>query len=665
MADSPIKAALSEIKAGPGATEGPSSLSTRGISALIAAVKRGEIDALVLPTPQGDRVFSSKSDEEPYRVLIEAMSEGALTLSRDGIVLYCNSAFARIVGSGLEKVIGASLPELVIPADAAKLRHLLIEGCEAPARTEVNLKSSDGQAVPVYVSVQPLPRGGADRICAVVTDLTELVQARQAQLRLAEIVETSADAILAITAEGVILSWNRGAENLLGYAAREVAGRSVLVAIAVDKCEEFLSLLQRVCSGESAQDIETALRRNDGGRVDVILTLSPILDHWGKVSGASVIARDNTIRKRAQRRLEGVLEAAPDSIVVVNHNTVIEFVNTQAEILFGYSRSEMIGRPLTLLFPRCQHDFLGKWFEDGPSGRLPGTRHEISAVRADGSEFPAEISVGAVESEEGILLCGSVRDVSERHGFQQALREKNAQLQVALNAKEYFLSTMSHELRTPLTAIIGFIGILLMKISGPLNDAQVRQLGLIRSSAKHLLAIISDLLDLGRIEAGKAELHSGPVSCAEVLQEVSQELSGAIEQKSLEFKVNPPETPVSLQTDRRFFRQILMNLLTNAIKYTDHGSVCVSWRQNGPAPDGTVSIVVSDTGMGIRKGDLPRLFIGFSRVQSGPDQSREGTGLGLHLSQKLAILLGGRITVESEFGKGSAFTLTLPGGAVR
>ena len=635
-------------------------MSKRDISELIAAVRSGEIDALVLPTPRGERIFTCVSQEEPYRVLIEAMSEGALTLSPDGTILYCNSAFAQLLGNSLEKVIGSRLPSFVIPPDAAKITLLLDNGSHGPARAEVSLLSRRGQTVPVFISVQPLRNGERDPICAVVTNLTEVVQARQAQLRLAEIVEHSADAIFAISAAGIVQSWNRGAENLLASSASEITGRSILPSVAVDRCEEFLGLLQQVCSGQSAQNIETVLLRPGGARVDVTLTLSPIRDHHGQVTGASAIARDNSAGKRHQRRLQGVLEAAPDAIVVVNHNADIVFVNTQAEILFGYRRSRMIGRPLSLLIPRCVNEFLGNWFQQEHNGRLPGTRHEISAVRADGSEFPAEMSLGAVESEDGTLLCGSVRDTSERHSFQQALREKNAQLQVALNAKEYFLSTMSHELRTPLTAIIGFIGILLMKISGPLNDAQVRQLELIRSSAKHLLAIICDLLDLGRIEAGKAKLQVELVSCLELVHEVSLELSGAIELKSLQFHILPPDSPVNLPTDRRFLRQIIVNLLTNAIKYTDTGSVTVSWRQETHPSEGTVSFRVADTGMGIQKSDLPRLFIGFSRVQNEFGPPREGTGLGLHLSQKLALLLGGRITVESEFGKGSVFTLTLP-----
>jgi PAS domain S-box-containing protein len=632
---------------------------SRDIVQVIAAVERGEIDAFVLPTPQGERIFTSSTNEQHYQVLIEEMSEGALTLSGSGTIVYCNSAFARIVGCQLEKVIGAFFSDLVVAADAGKLKELLAQGCLTSARTELALRGAGGLEVPVYVSFQPLRGADCSRICAVVTDLTEFVEARQAQLRLAAIVENSADAILSTTPEGTILSWNRGAEHLLGYCADEVIGKSILSTIPVDRCESFLRLWERVQSGESIENFELLQLHKNGTRIDAALTLSPIRDRQGRVIAASAIARDNTSRRKAQRRLQSVLESAPDSIVVVNHNGIIVFVNTQAEILFGYLRDEIVGQHLALLFPSCLQDFFGDWLQQDSRARLPGRRHEVSALRADGTEFPSEISLGPVESDEGTLLCGSVRDVSERHGLQRALREKNAQLQAALNTKEHFLSTMSHELRTPLTAIIGYTGILLMKIPGPLNDEQIRQLELVRSSARHLLSIISDLLDLARIEAGNAEVQREQVSCLEVVKQTLHELGPAQVEKGLELRLEEPPGPVTLFTNHCFFRQILTNLVSNAIKYTDQGFIRISCRQHG---ESMVSVTVTDTGIGIRQEDLSRLFVQFCRIRSESSPSREGVGLGLHLSQKLAILLGGRITVESVFGQGSSFTLTLPVG---
>lgn len=634
-------------------------ISSRAVLHLVSAIGRGEIDALVLPTPQGERVFTQWSVEQPYRVLVEAMTEGALTMTVEGTILYCNSAFAEMIGSSLEKVIGSCLSDLVMPADRAKLICLLDQGCCVPTRAELRL-NSQSRTVPVYVSAQPLPDSAGNRICAVVTNLTELDEARQAQRHLAAIVETSADAIMSTTPAGLVSSWNRGAEHLLGYSAAEMLGLSVLNTIPVDRCAGFMLLLDQVKSGQSEHNFEMEQLRKDGTRIDVVVTLSPIRDRQGQVVAASMISRDNTTRQRAHRRLQSVLESAPDAIFVANHNGLIVLVNTQAEILFGYHRDQMVGQPLALLLPRSFQDIFGKWFQQDPGLRLPCSRHEVYGVRADNSEFPAEISLGPVEADDGVLLCGAVRDVSERYALQKAVREKNAQLQAALHAKEHFLATMSHELRTPLTAIIGFIGILLMKISGPLNDAQVRQMELVRSSARHLLAIINDLLDLARIEAGKAQLQCEDIFPLEVVEETVRELHGAAEQKRLQLTISAPLLPIQIQSDRRFLRQILANIVSNAIKFTDQGTVNISFAESGENSSRNISFIVADSGIGIRSEDLSRLFIEFCRVQTDSGSRREGTGLGLHLSQRLALLLGGRITVESEFGRGSTFTLTLP-----
>lgn len=642
-------------EAGTGAT----GLARRAVSELVAAVERGEIDALVLPTPEGDRVFTASSDEHPYRVLIEAISEGAITLDSDGTILYSNSAFARLVGFRLEKVIGSYLSSLVAAADHPRLQQLLSSAHGAQARAEIMLLTADGHTVPAYVSAQPLP-GEDDRLCAVITDLTEVEQAREAHSRLASIVEHSADAIISLTPEGEVLTWNKGAEGLLGYKMAEMLGQSVLKTVPIDRCEEFLRLLDRIRQGSPIENLEFIQLRKNGTPVDVLLTLSPVCDRQGRVLGASAIAHDNSSSRRAQRRLESVLKSAPDAIIAVDHNSTIVLVNSQAEVLFGHSRPALVGQPLSLVLGRGREECVAPWLGQVPGQHLPGDRHQITAIHADGHMFPAEVSVGGMETEDGTLVCASIRDVSERLAFQQALRETNTQLQAALRAKDHFLATMSHELRTPLMGIIGFIGVLLLRLSGPLNEAQVRQLELVRSSARHLLAIINDLLDLARIEVSEVQLQRDTFCCATLLEETIRELADTAEQKDIELKMIPPAAPVMLHTDRRYLRQILSNLLGNAVKFTDTGGVQVRIEAKGEGPSRTVAIAIIDTGIGIQRQDLSRLFVDFCRVQSSSEH-REGTGLGLHLSQKLALLLGGRITVSSEFGKGSVFTLTLTG----
>ncbi len=234
----------------------------------------------------------------------------------------------------------------------------------------------------------------------------------------------------------------------------------------------------------------------------------------------------------------------------------------------------------------------------------------------------------------------------------QALAQASAE---ANRMKSEFLASMSHELRTPLNAMIGFSGMLLMGLPGPLNAEQKRQLEMIHSSAKLQLSLINDLLDVGRIEAGKVELHIAPVDCRAVVQEVATLLRPLAESKQLDFGVDVGAGDFTLATDRRALSQILINLTNNAIKFTDAGRVRIDLRRL----NGTTSIAIADTGPGIKPEDQAKLFDSFARLENGGVKKQEGTGLGLYLSRKLAELLGGKISLESEYGKGSTFRLIL------
>ncbi len=224
---------------------------------------------------------------------------------------------------------------------------------------------------------------------------------------------------------------------------------------------------------------------------------------------------------------------------------------------------------------------------------------------------------------------------------------------------------MSHELRTPLNAIIGFTGTLLMRLPGPLTDEQSKQLGTIRSSARHLLSLINDLLDLGKIGSGKVALALEPIVLQSVVEEVRTTLLPAAEAKGLELKTIVPECELVVTTDRRALSQILFNLVSNAIKFTERGEVCIVLARESVNGKTWTQLSVHDTGIGIRPEDQPKLFQLFSQVERIGPRRHEGTGLGLQVSQKLAELLGGQIHFKSEYSKGSTFTLSLPESAGR
>jgi signal transduction histidine kinase len=234
------------------------------------------------------------------------------------------------------------------------------------------------------------------------------------------------------------------------------------------------------------------------------------------------------------------------------------------------------------------------------------------------------------------------------------LEKANLKLQELDRLKSMFIASMSHELRTPLNSIIGFTGIILQGMSGEINEIQRKQLTLSKNSANHLLNLINDVIDISKIETDNVELYIQEFDLTRLVHEIKDSFAVAVDKKGLEFSLETP--PILLiESDERRTKQVLVNFISNGLKFTDRGKIEIKIVKK----DETVEIAVKDTGIGIRKEDMDKLFKAFSQIYT-PGRVKEGTGLGLYLSKRIAYLLGGDIKTESEFGKGSAFTLTLP-----
>ena len=602
----------------------------------------------------------------------EQNPDALLVLSPQGVVLEWNPAAELIFGYSQAEVQGRSMFDLIVPQGRAHEEDLFrTEALRLGTSVqEAVRRRKDGSLVHVNVSTKAVRDADGQVLYFLSSkkDVTQLKVQRDAKLleaRFRDLLESTPDAIVMVNVTGRIVLVNSQAERVFGYPRAELLGQAVEVLLPHRYRGAHLGHRSGFFGQPRTRTMGAGLElhglRKDGSEFPVEISLSPIDTEEGTMVMSAI--RDITDRKRADQKFKDLLEAAPDAMVIVNREGHIVLVNSQAVKLFGWSRDELLGQPIELLVPQrfsARHPDHRRNFFAEPRTRSMGAGLELHGLRKDGSEFPVEISLSPLETEEGLFVSSAIRDVTERKRAEQALRDKNLELENAALVKDRFLASMSHELRTPLNAIIGFTGTLLMKLPGPLNAEQDKQLRIVQTGAKHLLSLINDLLDVAKLSANKVTLNLEPVDCKTLIEEVSATLEMEARRKGLAFAVHTPPVDVLLLTDRRALSQILINLVGNAIKFTQQGRVDVVL-QDLQLPTGrAVQLRVQDTGPGIPLQEQPRLFEAFSRVESADRRHHEGTGLGLHLSRKLAEALGGTLGFDSTEGRGSTFTLQLP-----
>ena len=366
-------------------------------------------------------------------------------------------------------------------------------------------------------------------------------------------------------------------------------------------------------------------------------------------------------KKTQDTKFQSFLESVPDAIVIVDKQGNIQSVNKQTEEMFGYLRNEIIGNKIELLMPsrfKEAHPGHRDGFVSHPKTRKMGEGMQLFAQRKNGLEFPVEISLSNIETEDGFMVCSSIRDVSNQKRIEKDLNEAILKAENATKSKQQFLSNMSHEIRTPMNAIIGFTKVILKT---ELTPKQKEYLNAIKMSGDTLIVLINDILDLAKVDAGKMIFEKAPFKLSLSIATMLHLFETKIQEKNLELIVKYDQNiPEVLVGDAIRLHQIILNLVGNAIKFTSEGKITVSVRKLTEDTENiTIEFSIADTGIGIEAKKIDKIFENFQQAHSQTSRIFGGTGLGLAIVKQLVEKQGGSIRVESEVDKGATFSFVL------
>jgi len=633
---------------------------------------------------------ASLETEIRFRTLIENASDVTILLDRGGVISYASPSVQAIAGYTVDELVGSAMERVIHPADFQIATTALAETLRRPGqvfRNVLRIRMKDGSWRTFETLVRNmLATPAVAGIVCTMRDVSERRRAEEALRASQQVVEGILNAI------PVRVFWKDrnlaylGCNTLFaqdaGFAsAKELVGKDDYQMSWRAQAELYRTDDRKVIeSGVSRLLIEEPQVTPEGAPLTLLTSKVPLRNATGEICGVLGTYMDITERKRAEADLHlqvAALTAAANAIVITDRGGLIRWVNPEFTALTGYGLADAVGRNPRDLVKSGKQDaaVYRKLWDTILAGQV--WRGELVNRRKDGSLYHEQQTITPVRDAGGEIthFVAVKQDLTERDRVEAALREANTGLErkvaertaalqsakeraeAADRLKSQFLANMSHELRTPLNAIIGFTGTLLMKLPGAINAQQEEQLNIVQTSARHLLSLINDLLDMAKIESGKMPLRPETVACRALLSEIAATLRPQAEKKGLQFTLEVPAQEIRVITDARALKQIVLNLCNNAIKFTDRGSVTLELK--APGDNLPLEIGVTDTGLGILQQDQDKLFEVFSQVDS---THREGSGLGLHLSRKLAQLIHGTIQFRSEAGRGSRFWLTLPQG---
>jgi PAS domain S-box-containing protein len=642
--------------------------------------------------------------ESRTRAVLDAMDEGMLLIARDGTVLTANQSAARILG--VEQLTGMQISTIgrrvvteegvPYPPEELPARTTLRTG-EPIVRAVLGVVAENGEVTWVSVDTHPLRRTAAEPPYAClsvfhdITDSRQLEEERAVQAQAQELqnqelleqaealereqalfrslVDTAGSAIVGMRMDGSVFEWNREAEALFGVPRADAIGRDYVGTFATpDYQTQIASGINSVLEGQVLRNLVWPVNGAHGERRTVIWNITPLrAGEGGPVHGLIAAGVDITEREASDERFRILFERSSDAHLLLDDTGVIDCNDATLRMLRCVRKSEVLGRSSAELSPHRQ-----------PDGRLSLVvaaqmlqrardhgfyRFEWTHQRSDGSMFPVEATLTPVRLNGREVILAVWHDIAERKKVEDALRAAKDAAESANRTKSEFMTRMNHELRTPLTAIIGFSRVLLQGKEGPLTPNAQLYAERIRANGMHLLSLINQILDVAKVEAGRMELETEVVAVEALVRETMAMLESTAHAKGIALSGRVPDVVTPIVTDAGKLKQILINLIGNAVKFTTEGEVSVVVEVD-QATSQPVSISVRDTGIGIPLDRQQKVFEPFEQGDSSTRREFGGTGLGLSIVKAFAELIGAAIEVESEVGRGTTFTVWLPPSAI-